>query len=128
MDTCAPYHHNLLYRALYSFPLSISPKNISRINLLLHIIQTTIIPIRNNRLAHLFKLLKIIYHLAAKECAVIFQRRLVNNDGRASGFDSLHDALNGKLAEVVRVAFHDQAVYTYYYFVLHCRIVPPFAS
>lgn len=56
----------------------ISPIQISRINLLPHIIQTGIIPVCDNRLAHLFELLQIIYHTASKEGASLISKSLPN--------------------------------------------------
>lgn len=53
----------------------ISPIQISRINLLPHIIQTGIISVCDNRLAHLFEFLQIIYHTASKEGATICNTR-----------------------------------------------------
>lgn len=78
--------------------LLISPKQIPRIHLLRHIIQTPIIPIRNDRLAPLFELFQIIHHLTAEERASILQCRLVDDDDGAFGFDTFHDALDGGLA------------------------------
>lgn len=45
----------------------ISPKNIPRIYLICHIIQTRIIPVRNNRLRYRLELIEIIHNLASKE-------------------------------------------------------------
>jgi len=47
---------------------------------------------------------------ASEKCASVFQCRLINDDGRSFSFDPLHDSLDGRVAEVVGIAFHRQAV------------------
>ena len=50
----------------------ISPEDIPRIDFLLHIIQTSIIPVGNNRLALALESIQVIHHLAAEERAAVF--------------------------------------------------------
>lgn len=59
-----------------------------------------------------FKELQIIYHLATEKRATIFKRRLINDNFRPLGLDAFHHALNGGLAEVVRIRLHRKAVDT----------------
>ena len=84
----------------------ISLEDITRIHLLLHIVQTRIIAISHNSLGFLLEFVQVIHHTASKECAAIFQRRFIYYYFGPFGFDSLHDALNGTLAKVVGIAFH----------------------
>ena len=58
---------------------------------------------------------------ASRSCAIsdskerhIVQRQLVNHHGHALGLYSLHDALHGERAEVVRPALHGEVVHTHY--------------
>ena len=51
---------------------SISSEYIPRINLFLHIIQTSIIPIGNDGMALALESIQVIHHLAAEERAAIF--------------------------------------------------------
>ena len=84
-------------------------KNISCINLLLHIIQHSIIAVGNDSMALSLELDKVINHLAAKEQAAVFKGRLVDNDLGTFGFDAFHNALDGTLTEVIGVALHCEA-------------------
>ena len=50
----------------------VPPENIPRINLFLHIIQTSIIPVGNDGMALALESIQVIHHLAAEERAAIF--------------------------------------------------------
>ena len=90
----------------------ISSKYVSCINFLLYIIQTSVIPVGDNRLALCFESVQVVHHLAAEEGAAIFKCRLVDDYFRTFGFHPLHHALDRGLAEVIAVRFHRQAVNT----------------
>ena len=91
--------------------MSISSEYIPRINLPFHIIQTSIIPVGNDGMALALESIQVIHHLAAEERAAIFECRFIDDDFRAFGLDALHHTLNARLAEVVRVRFHRQAIH-----------------
>ena len=55
--------------------------------------------------------IQIIHHFAAEERAAIFECRFIDDDLRTFGLDAFHHTLNARLAEVVRVRFHRQAVH-----------------
>ena len=101
---------------LFSDPATalISSKNISGINLLLHIIQDGVIPVSYNRLTLLLESLQIIHHLATEERTTICQCRLINYHLGTFGLDALHKALNGALAEIIGVGLHGEAVHAYH--------------
>ena len=101
----------------------ISPIQISRINLLPHIIQTAVIPVSDDRLTHLFELLQIIYHTASKEGAAIFQRWFIDHDLCAFCFDPFHDTLNRGLTEIIGIGLHGQSVYANHDFLFHRGII-----
>ena len=60
----------------------------------------------------LLEFLQVVYYEAAEEGAAVFEGGLVDDDLGTLGFDALHDALDGTLAEVVAVALHREAVDT----------------
>lgn len=86
----------------------VSLENVSGINLLLHIIQAAIITIRDDGLAHGFELGKVVHHQATEEGRAVLKGRLIDDHFRTFGLHTLHDALDGTLAEVVGVRFHRQ--------------------
>ena len=55
--------------------------------------------------------IQIIHHFAAEERAAIFECRFIDDDLRTFGLDAFHHTLNARLAEVVRVRFHRQAIH-----------------
>lgn len=79
----------------------VSPENIPRIHLLLHILQTNIIPVCYYRMALLLELVQVIHHPATEETASVFQGRFVDDDFRTFCLDAFHHTLDGALAEVV---------------------------
>ena len=99
---------------LSSLYVLIPLEQISGIHLLFHVIQHRIISIRDDRVRTLLELLHVINHKAAKERRSIRQRGLVDDDGGALRLDALHDALDGGLAEIVRVRLHGQAVHAHH--------------
>lgn len=100
------------YSLIHKNLLLIPPENIPRINLAHHIVQTTIISIGNDNVAHLLKLGEVVHHGTAEERAAILQRRLIDDHTGAFRLDTLHHALDRGLAEVVAVRFHRQAIDT----------------
>ena len=92
----------------------ITTEKISCIYLLLYIVQTAVIPVGNDGLAHLLELRKVIDHLAAEERTAVLQSRLVDNHRSSFRLDPLHHAQDAALAEVIGFALHGQAEYTYY--------------
>ena len=74
----------------------ITTEKISCIYLLLYIVQTAVIPVGNDGLAHLLELRKVLDHRSSFR------------------LDPLHHAQDAALAEVIGFALHGQAEYTYY--------------
>ena len=72
----------------------ITTEKISCIYLLLYIVQTTVIPVGNDGLAHLLELRKVIDHLAAEERTAVLQSRLVDNHRSSFRLDPLHNVLD----------------------------------
>ena len=53
---------------------------------------------------------EVVHHLAAEEGVAVGEGGLVDDDRGALGLDALHDALDGALAEIVRIALHRQTI------------------
>ena len=102
--------------------LLVALEYVSCIDFVYHIVETTVVPISNNRLTLLFKLRQIIHHLASEERFAIGNRGLVDDDLGTLGLDALHDALDGALAEVIRIRLHGEAVDTNDAFLLFASI------
>lgn len=62
-------------------------------------------------MAHFFEFIQIVYYFATEECDSIFKCWFVNDHGSAFCLNTLHDALDAALAEVIRVTFHGKTVY-----------------
>ena len=95
-------------------PLLIPSENIASINFVLYICQAVVEAVSNYGFALRLERGEVINHPTAKECSAIIERRLVNDYLRAFGFYALHDALNCRLAEIVRVGFHRQTIDAYH--------------
>ena len=91
---------------------SVSSKNIPRINLVLHIVETGVVSVRDDGVALALELIQVVDYTAAEECAAVLYGRLIDDDLHALGLDPLHHALDAALAEVVAVRLHRQAVHT----------------
>ena len=60
--------------------------------------------------AQALELGQVVDHTGAEEGGAVGEGGLVDDDGGALGLDALHDALNGRLAEVVGVRLHGETV------------------
>ena len=80
---------------------SIPSENVSRVDLLLYIIQNVIIAVCYNGISALLELLYVIHHQASKEGAAVRQCRLIDDNRRALRLDPLHNALDAALAKVL---------------------------
>ena len=89
---------------------SISPENISRINLLFHIVEARFVAVGDDHVTTALELLQVVDHKAAEEGAAVLEGGFVDDDFGALGLDALHHALDAALAEVVAVRLHRQAV------------------
>ena len=88
----------------------IPTEQVAGVDFVLYIIQTAVVAVGDDGLAALFENVQIVHHFAAEEGSAILQSRLIDDNCRALGLDTLHDALNGRLTEVVGVGLHGQAV------------------
>ena len=81
----------------------VSSENIPRIDLVLYIIQTSIIAVGDDGVALCLEGFEVVLYPTAEECAALFQGRLIDDDLCTLCLDALHDTLDGRLAEVVAV-------------------------
>ena len=81
----------------------VATENVSCIYFVINVIQTCIVSVSNDSMTLGFKLLQVIYYFAAKECSTIFKCWFVDDNLCTLSLDALHDALNGRLTEIVTI-------------------------
>ena len=79
----------------------IASEDVARVDFLLHVFQTVVEAVGNDGLALKLKLFEIVNNFTAEECCAVFKSWLVDNDLSTLCLYTLHDALNGRLTEVV---------------------------
>ena len=89
----------------------ISFENVSRIYLVLHIVQAGIVTVDDDGGRLPLESIEVVHNAAAEKGGAVFEGRFVNYYLCALGLHALHDALYRALAEVVGVALHRQAVH-----------------
>ena len=60
----------------------------------------------------MLEFLEVVDYQGAEEGGAVFECRLVDDDGGALGLDPFHDTLDARLAEVVGMTLHGQAIDT----------------
>lgn len=96
---------NLSRKSRPAFAL-VAFEDVASIDFVFYVIQTTIVPICDDGLGLLFELGEIIDNEAAEEGGAVLEGGFIDDDLGAFGFDALHNALDGALAEVVGVRLH----------------------
>ena len=92
--------------------VSVSAEDVSCVYLALDVIEGRIIAVGDDAAAHILEFLQVVDDLGAKEGRSVLERGLINDNSGSLGLDALHDALDGRLPEVVGICFHGQAVHT----------------
>lgn len=85
------------------FCLLISSENVACIYFFFHIVEACVVAVGDDGVAFRLELCQVVDHLTAEECGAVFKGWLVDNHLCALSLDTLHDALDGRLAEVVAV-------------------------
>ena len=80
---------------------SIPAEQISCIDFFFDVIEYWIVAVSYYAAALLFEFLQVIYDEAAEESRSVFEGWLIYNDLSAFSLDTFHDALDGRLSEVV---------------------------
>ena len=99
-----------MFSFLPYFNRLVSSKYIPGIYLLLDIVKTCVIAVSDDCMAFRLEGIQIVNNLATEESAAVFKCRLVDDDLCSLGLDAFHDSLNGRLAEVVGVGLHGEAI------------------
>ena len=89
---------------------SVAAEEVAGVDLVFDVVQDGVVAVGDDAAAHFFELLQVVDDFGAEEGGAVFERGLVDDDGGALGLNALHDALDGGLAEVVRVGLHGEAV------------------
>ena len=76
-------------------------EDISCINLLLYIIQTSIVAVGDDGMALCLEGFEVVLYSATEESTTLFQGWLIDDYLCPLCLDALHDSLNGTLTEVV---------------------------
>ena len=85
------------------FCLLISSENVACIYFFFHIVEACVVAVGDDGVALCLELCQVVDHLTAEECGAVFKGWLVDDDLGTLCLDTFHDALNGRLAEVVAV-------------------------
>ena len=88
----------------------IPPKQVSRIYFLFHVFEAFVEAVGDDGAALGLEGGEVVHHAAAEEGGAVVEGGFVNYHFRTLGLHALHDALDGRLAEVVGVALHSKAV------------------
>ena len=112
---------------------SIPSEQVSRVNLVLNVLENRIVSVCNNGITAFFEFFNVIDDKRAEERGSFGQSRLINDRRGSFRLDALHDSLDGRLSEVVGIGFHCQAEHTddertFLFRIPHavCRIVTGF--
>ena len=81
----------------------IPSEEVSCINLILYIVETRIIAVGDNGIGLSLELGQVVHDNTTEEGAAVFKGRLIDDNVGPLGLNALHDALNGRLAEVIAV-------------------------
>ena len=90
----------------------IPSKDVSGIDLIFDIIQDGIVAVGDDVVALALELIEVVHDRIAEVGGAVVEGGLIDDDGCALVFEALHDALNGRLAEVVGAGLHGEAVYS----------------
>lgn len=87
---------------LQYYPL-IPIEQVSRIYLVLDVVEAAVIAVGDNCLALLLERIKVVDYFAAEERFAVLESWFIDDDFGTLCLDAFHDALDGTLAEVVGV-------------------------
>ena len=90
----------------------VTAEDIAGVNLVLHVVEGGGVAVGDYGGGLVLEGGKVVYYLAAEEGGAVGERRFVDDYVCALGLDALHDALDCRLAEIVAVRLHRQAINT----------------
>ena len=88
-------------------------EQVAGVDLAAHVIQARVVAVRHDHIRTPLELVQVVHHHGPEERGAVRQRRLVHDHRGALGLHSLHHALDRRLAEVVGVRLHGQAVHAH---------------
>lgn len=98
----------ILLFSLFSWvsPFLVVVEEVAGVDLFADVVEDGIEAVCEDAAAFLLEFGEVIDDAASEEGAAVLEGRLVDDDAGTLRFDTLHDALNRGLAEVVGVRFH----------------------
>lgn len=84
----------------------IPAEDVSSIDLLLYVIEAGVVAIGYNGVTNGFEEFQVVNDFVAKECILALKGWFVDNDLCPFVFYAFHDALYGRMAEIVGIGLH----------------------
>ena len=101
--------NRVVYRLLFRVYCLIAAEEVAGIDLIFHVVEDGVVAVGDDGSGLGLELGEVVDDATAEEGGAVLEGGLIDNDLRALGFDALHDALDGRLTEVVGVGFHGEA-------------------
>ena len=90
--------------------MSVAAEDVAGVDFGFDVVQAGVVAVCDDGVRLCFEFLQVVYYQTSEEGGAVLERRLVDYHLRSLGFDALHDSLNRRLPEVVRIRFHGQAI------------------
>ena len=87
-------------------------KDVAGVDLFTDVVEDGIIAVCEDAAAFFLEFVEVVDDAVSEEGTAVLEGRFVDDDASAIGLETLHDALNRGLAEVVGVCLHRQAIHT----------------
>ena len=88
----------------------VAAEDVAGVYFLAHVVEGGVVAVGDDGVALALERLEVVHYAAAEEGGAVGERGLIDDYLGAFGLDALHDALDGRLAEVVGVRLHREAV------------------
>ena len=98
-------------------------EDVAGVNFVLDVVEDGVVAVGDDGMALSLEVRKVIDYLGTEEGGAVLEGGLIDDDLGTLGLDTLHDALDGGLTEVVGVGLHGQTVHTDDTFLLCGRVV-----
>ena len=91
----------------------VASEDVACVDFLLYVVEAGVVAVGYDCLGLALEVVEVVDYFAAEEGCSVVEGGLVDDYFCSLGFYALHYALDGRLAEVVGVGLHGQAVYSY---------------
>ena len=88
----------------------VASEDVAGVDFVLYVVQNSIVAVCDDGLGFRLEFFQVINDLAAEEGGAVFEGGFVDDYLGSLGLDALHDALDGRLTEVVGIGLHGEAV------------------